>query len=981
MSKKKRFLFILMSAILMLSFIIFLGCEPGGGGDNGNKGSSEIPSTPAPALADGYIRIYYMDDVPSGTTAGLWMWAGVKVNSDQRAPWPNGSYAFDKRDSNTDGHYYMDVEMSSINDTLQFTLLTNIPGGDDAKDGAGDRAYQFASAWATIYLWSGDAQSYISVSKEVPIGVTSGEIINESTIEFNSVGITASSLLVDDFKLTDKGGVEVQILSITKKASNVYTLSATLDPVDKAPYTLTYRNRDISIGIASKYIDNKYTYTGNDLGVTYNGTDATFKVWAPKATSVKVVIYKANDQKTQAGSDVDLTHDTPSDWKGVWTKTVAPGDVGETTLNKCFYQYRITNLINGVPTTALALDPYAKSMAAFYVESDGTVKTDAPDKDLVGKGAIINLSNTGTVTALQTVSGYGMDGYSQREDAIIYEVHMRDFTSYWGMDGSINSVDTGISTMSKPTDTLGTYKAFIHNLDYIKEMGYTHVQLLPVMNFYFGNEANKEIDTRLSTSSNFNWGYDPHHYFSPEGMYASDATDPEARVKELKELITEIHNRGMGVILDNVYNHNAKQSLLHDLVPDYYMFMKNGVYVSAYGGGKLASNHVMVRKMIIDSIKYWFTEYKIDGMRWDLMGEVDSVTVKTAYDEAHAINGKALFIGEGWSGNSIDDASLVGADQAAMNEINDGADDYGRAGAFSDEFRNLMKSGYGSEGTPRFISGGKVSTINVFKNVRGRPSNFNAGPKSKPTQNSTNDPGQAVQYIEAHDNMTVHDIIAWHTKIDPRVAGDGQTTIHKRIRLGNFMVLTSQGIAFMHAGQEFGRTKIYGDGNTKPADKWTLAEFTTPSVSSAYFIHDSYDSSDRINQLDWSLMVSGKPGRDTAAYTKGLIELRKSTNAFRQGTLTAIDSNIVKIKFVNENFVSDAVLGYKSIGSDATYYVFINCDTVVRTVDPGVDITSGEVLVDGATAGKTPISSVTGVNITASLVTLQPLTATVIKMP
>jgi secreted pullulanase len=314
------------------------------------------------------------------------------------------------------------------------------------------------------------------------------------------------------------------------------------------------------------------------------------------------------------------------------------------------------------------------------------------------------------------------------------------------------------------------------------------------MAWYYGDETNmRERELEYSAANNeYNWGYDPHSYFSPDGAYSMDPKDPELRIKELKGLIDAVHDSGMGVVLDVVYTHMAKASMLNDIVPNYYAFQDaNGNFIGGFGNN-LATNHVMAEKLMVDSVKYWFEEYKIDGMRFDMMGDATYDSIQNAYNAAAEINENALFIGEGWRtfGGHLSDPSLAGkgADQDWMNKTDN-------VGVFSDEIRNELKSGFGSEGEPRFLTGGARSLDLIMKNIKGQPTNTAA-----------DDPGDMVQYIEAHDNLPLYDVIAQSIKKDPAISANNEE-IHDRIRLGNSMILTSQGTAFLHAGQEYGRTK------------------------------------------------------------------------------------------------------------------------------------------------------------------------------
>ncbi|CAM4337733.1 Ig-like domain-containing protein [Paenibacillus alkaliterrae] len=700
-----------------------------------------------------------------------------------------------------------------------------------------------------------------------------------------------------------------------------------------------------------RMLDEMYAYDGDDLGATYNADagSAALKLWAPKASAVTVKIYDKNDSTQLAGS-VDLAKGD----HGVWSTTIAPGDAaipGVTDLKGYYYQYEVTN--DGVMKKVL--DPYAKSMAPFRVNTRGEVGVDG---DAVGKAAIVDLSGTDP----DGFSFAQIDGYGQRVDAIIWEAHIRDFTS-----------DPSIAGELSENARWGTFSAFIDKLDYIKSLGVTHIQLLPVMAWYYGDElkmGERELDYSAKDNE-YNWGYDPHSYFSPDGAYSQDAADPELRIKELKGLINAIHQEGMGVVLDVVYTHMAKADFLNDIVPNYYAFQKpDGSFIGGFGNN-LATNRKMAEKLMIDSVKYWFEEYKIDGMRLDMMGDATYDAVQRAYAAAAGINPDALFIGEGWRtfGGHLADPSLAGkgADQDWMDATDS-------VGVFSDEIRNELKSGFGNEGVPMFITGGARNIQTIFNNIKAQPGNT-----------PVDDPGDIVQYIESHDNLPLYDVIAQSIKKDPAIAAN-DLEIHKRIRLGNLLILTSQGTAFLHAGQEYGRTKQWLSVGTPEQKYHELEDQDGNPFEKPYFIYDSYDSSDAINKFDWVKATDEDQypvNSMTKAYTKGLIELRKHTDAFRLGDKELVNSNVTLIN-APEIGATDLVIGYKNRAMDGTghYCVFVNSDSRERTLTLAEDLTGGKVLADNDEAGIEAISaqSQSGFTLTQNSITLEPLTAVIIKL-
>ncbi|SIR31270.1 pullulanase, extracellular [Paenibacillus macquariensis] len=688
-----------------------------------------------------------------------------------------------------------------------------------------------------------------------------------------------------------------------------------------------------------KVLDELYYYEGDDLGATYRENRVTFKIWAPVASSVTANFYDKRDASQFIGR-VNLNLGD----QGVWSTEVVPMDLGVTDLRGYFYQYEVTN--NG--ETRKVLDPYAKSMAICRVDTKGQPGLDG---DRVGKAAIVDLSETNP----DQYDFASIEGYNNRCDAIIWEVHIRDFTSDPSIEGDLNA-------------RWGTFSAFKDKIDYIQSLGVTHVQLLPVMAWYFGDEAAmEERQLEYSAKDNtYSWGYDPHHYFSPDGAYSEDPTDPQLRIKELKALIHAIHEAGMGVILDVVYTHVALADFLNDIVPNYYAWQNaEGQFIGGFGNN-LASNRKMAKKLMVDSVKYWFDEYKIDDMRWDMMGDLTYEAVQEAYNAAAELNANALFIGEGWRSfqGHLSEPTLAakGATQDWMDKTND-------VGVFSDEIRNELKSGFGLEGEQRFLTGGARDISVIFNNIKAQPSNI-------PTDN----PGDIVQYIEAHDNLTLYDVIVQTTKKDPAIPAH-DIEIHRRVRLGNALILTSQGTAFLHGGQEYGRTKQWmADGI--PEQKYYAFEDEEGQVF-GYFIHDSFDSSDAINRFDWAKATDAlryPVNHITREYTAGLVSLRRSTNAFRLGNQELINASVTRIE-APEMKACDLVIGYKNKATDGTgnYYVFVNADSRTRELTLQEDLTAGVVLVDQDEAGTVEVSKKVGFELSAHSISLDPLTVVIIN--
>lgn len=734
-------------------------------------------------------------------------------------------------------------------------------------------------------------------------GILSAFIDSENAI---SVKFASKIDKADISVLKDEERIEIE--QILKASDNVYYV-ATAQKIDfTKKYIVKVGELEKQAQPHWKAIDELYTYDG-ELGSFYNWNKTDFKLWAPLASNVVLNLYE-NGLDKDPYQKVELSRKD----KGVWHTSV-PGN-----LKGKYYTYSVTNY----GETKEVMDPYAKSMAETVRETFFTPK-----------GAIVDQSSSGPNLDFAEI-----EGYKKREDAIIWEAHVWDFT-----------VDPDIQTKAP----YGTYNAFSERLDYIKDLGITHIQLLPVLSYTYSDEIDRERNLNYELGANYNWGYGPDNYFSPEGMYSVDPTDPELRIKELKELIQSIHKKGMGVTLDVVYNHTARLEFLEDIVPGYYHFMDaRGIAKQSYGGGRPGSTHAMTRKLIVDSILYWTKEYKVDGFRFDLMGDLDGETIQILYDEAKKINPDILMVGECWRTFAGDDGeSVIPADQDWMNQTNSVV-------CFSDEIRNELKSGHGIEGEPRFITGGARSIQTIFNNVIAKPDNM-----------TEDDPGDVLQYVAVHDGLTLHDMIAYSIKKDPK---DHQEEIHKRIRLANTIVLTSQGAAFLHAGQEYGRTKQWFSSTPPEREFMKVDEFEYP-----YLIRNSYDASSAVNMFDWDKVTEEGIHKRTMEYTSGLVALRRSTDAFRLATEKLIAENVALIKSEDIS-EEDLVLIFKTESTTGeAYYVIVNADSEQRTISLNIDLTSGLVLVDSDEAGTEAVSEVSGIQINSDSIIVDSLTSVVIK--
>lgn len=901
---------------------------------------------PQPA---GTVRVNYYRTDGNYDKKSLWYWGDVKKPSS--GEWPDGT------DFTATGKYgrYIDIPLNEAAREFGFLLLDESKKGDDVKIRKEDYKFTDLKNHSQIFLKDDDETIYTNPYYVHDIRMTGAQHVAKSRIEssFSTLVGAKKDDILKHSSITDYQGNKVAITDVEvdeagKKVTYIGDFSDT-----QHPYTVSYNSDRFTTRSSWRLKDESYSYDG-PLGATLkeDGKRVDLTLWSPSADKVSVVVYDKKDPEKVVGT-VALEKGE----KGTWKQTLdANSGLGISNYTGYYYHYQIERQ----GKTVLVLDPYAKSLAAW---NSDLAKTDAAHK--VAKAAFVDPAKLGP----QDLTYGKIRNFKSREDAVIYEAHVRDFTS-----------DPAIAKdLTKP---FGTFEAFIEKLDYLKDLGVTHIQLLPVLSYYFVNELknHERLSAYASSNSNYNWGYDPQNYFSLTGMYSSDPKDPEKRIAEFKNLINEIHKRGMGAILDVVYNHTANLDIFEDLEPNYYHFMDaDGTPRTSFGGGRLGTTHYMSKRVLVDSIKYLVETYKVDGFRFDMMGDHDAASIEEAYKAARALNPNLIMLGEGWRTYTGDENTPVQpADQDWMKKTDTVA-------VFSDDIRNNLKSGYPNEGQPAFITGGKRDINTIFKNLIAQPTNFEA-----------DNPGDVIQYIAAHDNLTLFDIIAQSIKKDPSKA-ENYAEIHRRLRLGNLMVLTAQGTPFIHSGQEYGRTKQFLD----PAYKTPVPEDKVPNKSHLlrdkdgkpfvypYFIHDSYDSSDAVNKFDWTKATDGKAYPENVKsrdYMKGLIALRQSTDAFRLKSLQDIKERVHLITVPGQNGVEkeDVTIGYQITAPNGDIYaVFVNADDKAREFTLGTafaHLRKAEVLADENQAGPVGIANPQGLEWTEKGLKLNALTAVVLRL-
>ena len=782
--------------------------------------------------------------------------------------------------------------------------------GGWTKDGNDDRVWNINTCKRCV-IFSGDQNTYAALPYKPSI--KSAELTDLNTIKITLSGRYALDTDggASGFEVTDSSGKKFVVTSAknsdSSSLSDNYTKNVTLTLKDKLSVSeslfvanknfigkVAVNSQKLALSLAEKSLPAET----EEFGAFYKKGAVTFKIWAPTASSVTANIYK-NAKSTKADFTLALKK---NDATGLWSATFDKADI-----EGYFYDYTIVNSKG----TKTVLDPYAKSMACYY------------GKGGAGRAAIVDMASPSSLPAGGMKEPYL--SFDNKCRAVIYEVSVRDFTI---------SDDSGVKAAK------GTYTAFIEKIPYLKDLGITHVQLLPVLNFYNNDESDKKYDNRgLTNGSNYNWGYDPHNYFTPEGWYASDAEDPYCRIRELRTLIEECHKAGIGVILDVVYNHMADSALLDDIVPGYYFRMnENGGFKSASGcGNDTASEHAMMKRLIKDSTLFWVKNYKVDGFRFDLMGLMEASSVLDSYKECAKVNPSVIFEGEGWKMYD-GESGTVGMDQNYMTKTDD-------VSVFNDEFRDLVKAGGFNETGLGLATGKAINTVRLFNNMCGRPAaNYKA-----------DNPADNLNYLVCHDGLTLHDLVVNNCHLED---GRDDEEIISRIKLANFIELTSQGLVLLHAGQERGRSKP----NVNSLKAECINEF----------VRNSYDSSDNINQIVWTLT---EPYAKLLEYTKGLIDLRLNTSAFTLSDAEKIQKSVEQL-CVQKGDASQLAFSVKADGGK--YLVFVNASNKKFTFKTDVNMSNAKILVDKNHASSKFLSSSDGIKVSKKKISLDALTAAVL---
>ena len=858
------------------------------------------PDPVEPVEYDITIRLHYYRPDGNYSNWEVHMWNGVESLSSTRK-FEEELVSYDGKDWAVTT-YYADASDTWVGFIVKTPDWTKDPDGDrhiDISDVTGGTV--------NVYAISGTAlNDFVTDKSEAVLGAKVTAAVYDyktSTIEVTT-SYPIENPTVDTFRLEGPDGqMTISAIEVIDETTYKLTYEGIIDEMNV--YTLYFGDVPCVVTIPNTYstsdFEAEYTYEGDDLGANWTAEATTFRLWAPTAAQVLVNLYTAGEGGESLGQ-VEMTQDV----NGTWIATVE-GD-----LNGIYYTYSVTRK----GETVEACDPYARTTGV-----NGN------------RAMVIDLDSTDP-------EGWENDTYVTQEnytDAVIWELHVRDF-SISGSSG-VSEANRGkfLAFTEKGTTVPGT--DISTGIDYMVDLGINYVHLLPVY----------DINSVDEKTGGYNWGYDPKNYNVPEGSYSTDPYNGAVRVNEFKQMVQSLHNNGIGVIMDVVYNHvaDAGQFCFNQIVPGYFSRIHDdGSYQSNSGcGNDTASERSMVSKYIVDSVLYWNTEYHIDGFRWDLVGLIDYETINAVMEAVHAVNPDIIFYGEGWemcSWTTKDEGEWANDPYSKKMTIqpNDKLvnTEAGVFAFFNDTIRNVIHGGVFTATDKGFVTGfhdGNRQTV-----IDGYMAYSKWGSNSE----RVDTPLQTVNYASCHDNYTLFD----NFTVDV-VDMNGETLSYETAeaaavqaarynRMAAAYYITAQGVPFIHAGEEMLRSKP-----------------TEDAEGNFVFDHNSYSSGDGVNSFKWGMLQDDMVAA-SYDYYKGLIAFRKAHPALRMTEQSEILAAMESLNTGNDQVV--AILNKGGNGENAQILTIINAGTDSYTMN--LPEGKWDMYVDFAVAGTEIITTVEG---------------------
>ncbi len=789
---------------------------------------SGLPTTISYLNEPGF-QIHFQREDDSYKHWGLWLWSENAAG---------GEYPFNYSDDYGVIAYYPISQFGEVTSIGLIVKQLFSYAGDNVwkKDYDADRFIDFEMLQKDehdiyhVYLKSKSGFMYTDKARTQLVNAVNVCEFNDSTNitvsgsnALSEVVIKKNDVAVEGTTTKDNKDKTFKIkLSEAAKVDDVYTADITFSDGTQCTKSISIRT------LYDKTFESTYAYEGDDLGATYTNSSTTFKVWSPVSREITLRIYNSGTPKSV---DATLGDDTYEEYpmtkgdKGVFSVSVN-GDLGGK-----YYTYFVKN--SSFKDGKEIVDPYAKGAGVNGL-----------------RGMIVDFSKTNP-------EGWGAVTYLDynRKELTVYETHIAELTcsDTWGGTPANAKKYPGFyeagTTYTKGDVTVKT------GFDHIKELGVNAVQIIP-----FFDQANDEINT------SFNWGYNPLNYNVVEGCYSTNPYDGYVRIRELKSLIQAYNEEGIEIIMDVVYNHiNGLAGSNFDVLMPYYYFRYTDTGAISNGSGcgnETASDKVMFRKFMIDSIAFWTKEYKLGGFRFDLMGLHDVETMNLVAAKAKSINPDIKIWGEPWAGGT----SAMPAGYTAATQGN--TNSFVGYGQFNDQMRDeMIKSGMNTVGNKGWVTQDEHITPNdtIMNGIKGW------------TGSSIKDPDKTVSYATCHDNYTLND----------RAVVAGITDAAKREKmnvLANSIVFTSQGTTFMLAGEEMLRTKVVYDTNGSP--KQAVDEQGNP-LGRYEVTGNSYSSPYKTNELNYEWKIEHQNMFETY---KKLISLRQNVEDLKKAEPNSVES-------------------------------------------------------------------------------------------
>ncbi|MBU1093599.1 MAG: type I pullulanase [Firmicutes bacterium] len=812
--------------------------------------ASEIPDT---------LVVHYFRYDDTYTNFNMWVW--------ESAPSSLGGiqHNFDALQKDEHGVYY------EINLTADYPTATSVGiiikqgAWDGYREVGGDRFIDLSN----IEVVGGVAHAYF-VEQDLQIGTSDADLANnipDYRAKILNAAFDTQKRVVASLSHIPELGYEVyeNTTMVLSGSTLSKSLLLTIPSVDiSKTYTLKVMFSDILtvekvVSLQNLYdtqdFEDLYTYTGT-LGVSHEDEYTVFRIWAPLSQSITLNLY---EQGHPNYNDSGILHDelTPYQTESLYKIENGAWEVKLTgNYDFKYYTYSVNN--NGISNEVV--DPYAYStgangqrgMIVNFEETnpDGWVYNDRPN----------------TITNLT--------------DYIVYELHVRDLTTHSSWNGTESYRGTFMGLTESGTTYTGDDVTVTTGLDHLEELGITAVQLLPIFDYGYVDEIQEWSNPNYANA--FNWGYMPYNFNTLEGSFSTNPFDGKTRINEFKQAVMALHDKDIRVIMDVVYNHTGESSTsnFNEIVPGYYhrLTAEGGFSNGSGTGNETASDRAMMNKFMVDSVHFWATEYNLSGFRFDLMALHDVDTMNDIQAMLEDIDPTLIVYGEPWTGGTSPLSEDIRADKDNIKDLN-------LVGAFNDVTRDAVK-GSVFQATEKGWVQGNVTEYNVQGIMYGIVGGVDFPGLDLVTAWHLN-PNQTINYVSAHDNNTLYDKL--------KLTGVKTADIQAEQIQANAIILTSQGIPFLHAGVDFMRSK--------------------PAVSGGYD-SNSYESPDIVNQLRWDRKAEYV---NVFEYYKALIEIRKSYSHFRMNNADDIST---RLNFVEANSGLQAI-AYKIDGLENEPDIFV----------------------------------------------------------